>query len=100
MEDRNKTMDFPKGSLVLHFWIGSPSKLILTPMGIARLTPHADADAMLTSMMERRQAGTHEGEHIMPLNMMATHGLLSGDDFIYITMDGTIVTGPTEWGHA
>ncbi len=94
-------MDFPKGSLVLHFWVGSNCQLILTPAGIARLTAHPDADAVLTAMKERRQAATTlDGENIMPLPLVAHLGLLNGDDFIYLTADGTIVTGPTEWGHA
>lgn len=91
---------FPSGSLVLHFWAGSTSYLVLTPAGLRKFHKDGTADALLDQMRDRKQAFTHDGEHIMPLPMVAQHGVLCDKDFIFITEDGTIVTGPAYWGHA
>ncbi len=92
--------DYPPGSLVLHLWIGSPYQVIITPAGLRHFYRDKTADDVLSAMVERKQVGAYQGEHIMPLPLVAQHGLLNDKDFIAFTPDGTIVTGPCEWGRA
>ncbi len=91
---------FPSGSLVLHFWAGSNSYLVLTPAGLRKFFLHTVADEVRDYMVGRKQVFVHGGENIMPLSMVAQHGVLCDKDMLFITADGTIVTGPAYWGHA